>query len=150
MFNKQYIKDNEYYDAYGEKVDIKLNQYLKCISPEGFKKFLVDEYAKDNTLNYLETICNSCRRAIPYAIIELNKKDRFLTLGVKVATGIVNDSWHCWLIIHNYYIDLTMQQFNPDAPELFIIKKDKAEQEGILIAEKVYSIHEWVEFEETH
>ena len=36
MFNKQHFKDNEYYDAYGEKVDIRLNQYLECISPEGF------------------------------------------------------------------------------------------------------------------
>ena len=59
---------------------------------------MVDEYAKDNTLSYLEIVCNSCRRAVPYAIIKLNKKDRFLALGVKVAAGIVNDSWYCWLI----------------------------------------------------
>lgn len=98
MFNKQHFKDNEYYDAYGEKVDIRLNQYLECISPEGFWKFLVDEYAKDNTLSYFEIVCNSCRRAAPYAIIKLNKKDGFLALGAKVAAGIVNDSWYCWLI----------------------------------------------------
>ena len=79
---------------------------------------------------------------------EIGKKNKDLLCTVGVAVGRVNLNWHCWLVTYDYYIDLTLKQFDDSSPELVIVKRSKAEKEGLLKAEKIYNYREWFKIEE--
>lgn len=52
MLNKEYFKDNEWYDVYGKKT-IGIKRFLKCIDLEKFKKMLIKDYNRDENATYM-------------------------------------------------------------------------------------------------
>lgn len=66
-----------------------------------------------------------------------------------MATGLINNTWHCCIETSNYYIDLTAKQFNPGYPDLMIARKNKAKQESLFVPEKSYLVKDWLKYEES-
>lgn len=85
-----------------------------------------------------------------YILLELSKNNKSLLSEISIVTGLINNTWHCWIATYEYYIDLTLQQFNPDYPDLVIVKENKAQKENILKPVKSYLVREWIEHEKTY
>lgn len=149
MFNKEYFNDNEWYDIHGKKT-IGIKRFLKCINVDKFKTMLINDYNRDKDSSYSEITYNACRIGVAFILSELSKKNKSLAHEISIATGLVNNTWHCWIATYDYYIDLTAQQFNSDYPELLIVKRTKSEKENILVPMKIYTYREWIEHEEAN
>lgn len=151
MYNLEYKKNGEWFDIHGYKVR-GIKKILSCININDFKNILHQHYGFDlETLNsspYEDIVYNKCRVAVMYILGAIGRKNKDLLCTVGVAVGHVNSNWHCWLSTYDYYIDLTLKQFNDSVPELVIIKRNKAEKECILKAEKIYNYREWFKMEE--
>lgn len=146
-YNKEYFKDNEWYDIHGKKT-VGIKRFLKHINADDFKNLLVRDYDRDPNSSYSAMVTNSCRIGVAYIIEQLMNNNKKLVYEISIATGIVNNTWHCWIETYDYYIDLTFSQFNDTCPDLTIIKKTKSKKEQLLVPIKTYTIREWIEHEE--
>lgn len=146
MNNQIYYKDNEWYDLQGKKVK-GIKRFLKCISPDGLLKYLKETCNADVEQPYCDVVYNKCRYAVLYCIGAFGKKDRDLLFEISVATGLVNNCWHCWVMTSDYYIDLTAQQFDSNFPELTIIKRKANTYTMPYYHIKSYTVREWFDFE---
>lgn len=149
VYNKEYFKDNEWYDIYGKKT-VGIKRFLKLINVEEFKNGLVKDYNRDVNANYSDMVANACRIGVAYIIEKFIKNNKSLVYEINIATGLVDNIWHCWIETYDYCIDLTASQFNDNYPDLMIVKKNKAKKEKLLVPIKTYTIREWLEHEEIH
>lgn len=123
---------------------------LICINVNKFKTILINDYNRDENSSYNEITYNACRIGVAFILSELYKKNKSLVHEISIATGLVNNIWHCWIATCDCYIDLTAQQFNSDYPELLIVKRTNSEKENILVPMKMYTYREWTEHEEAN
>lgn len=124
-----------------------IKRFLKCISPEDFLIYLKETCDVDIKESYSDVVYNKCRYGVLYCIGAFSKKDRGLLYEIRVATGLVDNRWHWWIMTRDYYIDLTAQQFDDNFPKLTIIKRKANEYKMPYFHTKSYTVREWFDFE---
>lgn len=126
-------------------------QYIiDCFSKEDFLNYLEKNNIRDiKNKSYSEITKNACRYGVLYMIGAISKKDRKLLNHIKVAIGRCGYYWHCFLSVGDYYMDMTMSQFDDKLPPVFVVDKCNSLVYD-LHATSFYTVKEWFDWEENN
>ena len=117
FFEISYSKpiQHEFYDFYETNLPI-------SIDPQSFLDFLAKQ-GEDITGNYSIDVCSMCEYSCCWIISE-SIKQGFTDLCV--CSGNYGYGEHFWISYKDWFIDLTLAQFIPNAPKLSITKRSEA------------------------
>lgn len=125
-------------------------ELISLISKDGFLEYLVKYNIKEvEGKKYSDVVYNACRYGVLYGFYAIANKDKNLLKYVRVVNGVCRWRQHCWLMIGDYYIDVTIAQFDDKYPEILAIKKENAKEYDLNSIE-VYTVEEWFIWEENN
>ena len=122
-----------------------VSYYVKLLSSDGYIKSLQNQLQTIYP-DYSKTVYNKCRDATAWAIGHLAKKNKSYLFSFKVLEGYVEGKHHVWLKVKDYYIDLTLAQFFPNAPREAVFKENDV-KESLYVGVEEYKIKDWIALE---
>lgn len=130
-----------------EKIE---KEIISLFSKDSFFEYLTKYNIREvKGRNYSDIVKDACRYGIMYMFYAISLKDRELLKYVRVVEGRCHGIWHCYLMVGDYYVDVTIAQFNSNYPEVLVIKKEKAEDYSLRVT-NIYTVKEWFEWEENN
>ena len=118
---------NQYY------IDLDLDFH---ISPRNFLEWLVINNDENFSNVYARDVVSKCFQAV-YFIYLRAKIDNFDLSRLKHCHGYYSNFDHHWILLDNrYIIDLTLKQFEIDAPKLAIIDTERCETNYVTSTER--------------
>ena len=118
--------------------DEEFKNFIKHINPDKFlKRMLRTDDLDKITNNYGSDVYGLCNNAVAYILSQL--KNTFYIYEIKIAKGTFHNKDHSWIIVGDYFIDLTLAQFI-ECPRLAITKEKKVR------GYEIYSIQNHIDY----
>ena len=111
------------------------------IDPEKFTQFLKDINEHEGWGEYFRDASGNCEWSCVY-IIKLAIENNFNDLCV--CYGNYGFGEHYWISYKDWFIDLTLAQFKPEAPHLSITKRDETCSKGAYRNYIEYTMEEYL------
>jgi len=125
-----------------------LEDVIMAFDPKGFMERMKEIGMIGKERGYAHDCYNLCRNATAHVIAELKKMDTiesYLFLEeMVIADGSFGFRPHTWIVLGDYYIDLTLKQFMEEAPELAITLKEESGTFGNYQAHELNSVSNWI------
>ena len=121
--------------------DKEFNEVLKLIKPKNFLKKMVSlKMIEEETKDYGSDVYNLCNNAVAWILSQL--RNTYYIYEVNIAQGDFEGRDHSWIIVGDYYLDLTLAQFIK-SPKLAITKRKEVR------GYNVYTIKNPIEYAES-
>lgn len=125
-------------------------EIISLFSKEDFFEYLTKYNLREvEGREYSDIVHNACRYGVLYSFYAVARKDKRLLKYIRAVNGRCCGRQHCCIMVGDYYVDLTIAQFDSNYPEVLVIKKKKAKEYDLNFTE-IYTVEEWFKWEENN